>query len=434
MISKKNKIKYYLLVLGCQMNESDAERIRAVLELEKCQETTVEQEADIIIVIACSVRQSAIDRIYGKIRVWQKIKKTKKLTTILTGCVLPSDKKKLVSFFDHVLDITAIGQLPQLLWQKPINRQSANEYLEIEPLLSSDFQVFVPIMTGCNNFCTYCAVPHTRGREKSRSSKKIIREVKKYIQQGYKEITLLGQNVNSYGLDHKNEINFVQLLKKIDLLKGDFWLRFMTSHPKDLSLDLIQFIGSSKHLCPNLHLPIQSGDDQILKKMNRQYTVKSYLNLIKQVRLSNPDISISTDTIVGFPGETKKQFQNTVKTYKLAQFDMAYIARYSPRPNTVAMLWPDNISKAEKRARELKLSALVAKTAIKFNSKFIGQEIKVLIKGIKKIKGQQYKLIGKSAHDKTVKTVGPKKLLGQFVYVEISEVTPYGLNGKLKAI
>ena len=432
---KKNKsIKYYLMVLGCQMNEADAQRVSTVLEKNNCILTMNEPDADLIAVVACSVRQSAIDRVYGKIRIWQKIKKKKELITVLTGCVLPSDRKKLSPFFDYVLDITAISQLPQLFWQKPIDRQGANEYLEIEPLLSSDFQVYIPIMTGCNNFCTYCAVPHTRGREKSRASKQIIQEIKKYIQQGYKEITLLGQNVNSYGLDQKKELNFVQLLKKIDLITGDFWLRFMTSHPKDLSPELIHFIGHSKHLCPNLHLPIQSGDDQVLKKMNRQYTVKKYLSLIKKVRQSNPNLSVSTDTIVGFPGETKKQFQNTVKTYRQAKFDMAYIARYSPRPGTVAALWADDVTKQEKRSRELRLSNVVEKAGLKFNQRFIGQQVKTLIKNCKKIDSHQYKLIGKSAHDKTVKTIGPKKLVGQFVDIQIVEATPFGLSGKLKAV
>lgn len=409
------------------MNKSDAERISTVLDKLGYQETKKEKETDLIIVLACSVRQSAIDRIYGKFRIWQKLKQTRPLITILTGCVLEKDKKKLAGMFDLIFDITDLSKLPNLLVSGRFSfRLPKNDYFKIHPSYQTNFQAYVPISTGCNNFCTYCVVPYVRGKEKSRKVSEIIKECKDLISKNYKEITLLGQNVNSYGKDLKNNPDFPALLQKVANLPGDFWLHFMTSHPKDLSDKLIKVIAKNDNICNYLHLPVQAGDNQILKKMNRKYTREHYIKLIKRVRKNIPEIAISTDVIVGFPGETKKQFANTVKLFKEIKFDMAYISQYSPRSGTTAYKLKDNVSKTEKIRREKILTEILIKTALVQNKKLVGKTLKILVSGQK----NNYYL-GKTTTFKTVKFQSSKNLVGQFVDIKIKKAQAFGLEGKL---
>lgn len=298
------------------MNESDSERITAFLERRGYERAENMEVADLVVINACSVRQTAIDRIFGLKKKFKKINAKK----ILTGCVLKSDKKKFEEFFDEIKNIEEFYQAP---------------------VKSS----LIPIMTGCDNFCTYCVVPYTRGREESRPVDKIIAEIKDSVSNGCKEITLLGQNVNSY------KYGFAELLEKINDLAGNFKIKFLTSHPKDFSDELIDVIAKSKKIAKEIHLPVQSGDDEILTKMNRGYTVKQYKNLIKKIRKKIPRVKISTDVIVGFPGETKKQFENTVKLFKEIKFDKAYINKYSTRVGTAAARFKDDIPLEEKKRR-----------------------------------------------------------------------------------
>jgi tRNA-2-methylthio-N6-dimethylallyladenosine synthase len=326
-------MKYWIITFGCQMNKSDSERIASVLEKRGYQPACKENEADLIVINCCSVRQSAVNRAYAKVN-----KYFEKKRVILTGCVLKEDKNKLkdkVSEFWH-----------------------PNDYFECLPIHQSKFQAFVPIMTGCNNFCAYCVVPYTRGREKSRPAKEIIKEVKSLVQKGCKEIVLLGQNVNSY---KDRNVNFPKLLKKINDVEGDFKLNFITSHPKDMSDELIETMAECQKLIKEIHLPVQSGDNEILKKMNRHYTATHYKKFIKKIKQKIPGIKISTDIIVGFPGETKKQFQNTVKLCKEVNFDKAYISKYSPRPGTAAVKLKDDLPEDEKKRRWRTLDTLINK-------------------------------------------------------------------------
>ena len=305
------------------MNKSDSERIISVLKKQGYLPALKEAEADLILINVCSVRQSAVNRVYAKVNKYYKAKKI-----ILTGCILKEDKKKLkdkVSEFWH-----------------------PDYYFECLPIHQNKFQAFLPIMTGCNNFCAYCVVPHTRGREKSRKANDIIKEIKSLIKKDCKEIVLLGQNVNSY---KDRNVNFPKLLKKINDIKGDFKLNFITSHPKDMSDELIKTMVECQKLTKQIHLPVQSGDNEILKKMNRHYTASHYKKLIKKIKQKIPGIKISTDIIVGFPGETKKQFQNTVKFAKEIKFEKAYVSKYSPRPGTLAAKLKDNVSPQEKKTR-----------------------------------------------------------------------------------
>ena len=290
------------------------------------------EDAGILVINACSVRQSAMDRVYAKINKYRNKK------IILAGCVLLADKKKLknkVSEFWH-----------------------PDEYFDLTPIHSDSSSAYVPIMTGCDNFCAYCAVPYTRGREHSRPADEIIKEVKKLIKKGYKEIWLLGQNVNSY---KSGVVNFPRLLEMINGIPDDFKIRFLTSHPKDVSNELIKVIADSEKIVKKIHLPVQSGDNQILKRMNRNYTTGQYKNLVKKIKKMIPDVKISTDVIVGFPDETKKQFQNTVKLAKEIKFDKAYVAKYSPRPGTAAFKLKNNVPPEEKKRRWQILNRLINK-------------------------------------------------------------------------
>ena len=329
------------------MNESDSQRIASFLEQQKYRNTDKIQNADLIVVNACSVRQTATDRIFGLKNKFKKLKAKK----ILTGCVLKADKKKFEEFFNKILSINDFFK-----YHKFFDRTNyGKNYFVSKPKYLSKNSAFVPIMTGCNNFCAYCVVPYTRGREISRSVKEIIEEVKCLVKRGYKEITLLGQNVNSYKYD------FVELLKKLNSLSGDFQIKFLTNHPKDMSDELINTIAKYKKIAKEIHLPIQSGDDKILKKMNRGYAVKQYKDLVKKIKKIIPDVKLSTDVIVGFPGETKKQFENTVKLFKEIKFDKAYINKYSTRPGTIAAKFKDNVSWEEKKRRWRILDKIINK-------------------------------------------------------------------------
>jgi tRNA-2-methylthio-N6-dimethylallyladenosine synthase len=404
------------------MNISDAERIASILESIKYKQTSKISEADLIVVTMCSVRQSAADRIHGLVEKFKVIKKSNpKLKTILTGCVVKKDKPKFEKGFDYVIDIRDIKKIPELLGKKIVN--STDNYLDITPKYSSKFSANVPIMTGCNNFCAYCVVPYTREREVSRSAKEIIYEVKNLIKNGYREIWLLGQNVNSY---KDGKTNFSKLLKEINKIPGDFWIRFTSSHPKDFNDEVIESMENGGKITPYLNLPAQSGDDEVLKSMNRHYTIKDYKNKIKKLRKKIPHISISTDIIVGFPGETKKQFNNTAKLFRDVKYDMAYINKYSPRAGTVAAKLKDNVSWDEKKRREKVLTEILKKTALENNKKLVGKETTVLIN---ENRGKDY--FGKNEHYKTIKVKSEKDILGKLVKVKITEAQPFTLKGEI---
>ena len=332
-------MKYFIKTFGCQMNESDSERIAAFLEMQEYRDTSKMENADLIVVNACSVRQTAIDRIFGLKQKFARLKfKKPNLKLVLTGCFLKSDERKFKEFFDEILTI---------------NQLLGKNYLAIQPKYLFPQSAFVPIMTGCNNFCSYCVVPYTRGREISRPVKEIIEEVKDLLKDGYKEITLLGQNVNSY------KYGFAKLLQKINNIPGDFQIKFLTSHPKDMSDELIDAIAKYKKVFKEIHLPIQSGDDKILRKMNRGYTAKQYLDLIEKIKRKIPNAKITTDVIVGFPGETKKQFENTVKLFKKVGFSLAYVNKYSTRREAPASHFENDVPLEEKKRRWKILNDLV---------------------------------------------------------------------------
>ncbi|PIY95558.1 MAG: tRNA (N6-isopentenyl adenosine(37)-C2)-methylthiotransferase MiaB [Candidatus Kerfeldbacteria bacterium CG_4_10_14_0_8_um_filter_42_10] len=425
--------QYYTLTLGCQMNKLDAEKIDALLQKMNFKLTSNEREADLIIVLACSVRQSAIDRIHGRIKRWKQLKKEKPLITLLTGCVLPADRKGLGKQFDILLDMQELRTLPEKLRQKMKDIEDIfleSDYFKLPTKHESAFQAFVPISNGCNKFCTYCAVPYTRGREISRPASQIIQEVEELIKNGYKEITLLGQTVNSYKNPEKEGVkNFADLLKRLAEIKGDFWLRFLSSHPLDFSDKLIAVIAQEKKICPHLHLPVQSGSNAVLKRMLRKYTREEYLKLIKKIKQRIPGVAITTDIIVGFCGETEADFGKTLDLYRQAEFDLAYLAQYSVRAGTqAAKRFKDDLPKAEKRRREKILNDLVAKIALKKNEALVGKKVSVLIEANKKSF-----LLGKTDSSKAIRlNGGSKALVGEFVYPTVTKALAWGLEGALK--
>jgi len=419
------------------MNKSDSERIASVLKKIGYKPASKIDEADLIVVNICSVRQSAVDRVHGLIPKLQRIKtRNSKLKIILTGCILKKDLEKFRNYFNYVLSIKSLDYWKDFLrkenyfyYPDPRNLEFSKKfntnYLKIKSEYANNFSAFIPISIGCDNFCTYCVVPYTKGPLIHRDHKKILKEAQKVIKNGFKEIWLLGQNVNSYHSPTNSSINFPKLLKMVNAIPGNFWIRFTSSHPKDFSNELIKVMADCEKVTEYLNLPVQTGDNKILKKMNRPYTVSQYKNLVKKIRKKIPDISLSTDVIVGFPGETKKQFQNTVNLFKEIKFDMAYIAQYSPRPETVAEKMKDNISPEEKEKRAKILTEVLKKTALENNKKYIGKIARILVD-----KAQNGFLIGRTRSYKTIKFKGNKDLVGKFTKVKITDALSWGLKGE----
>lgn len=356
--------KYFVKTFGCAMNTSDSERIASFLEKQGFALADKIANADLVVFNTCGVKQTAENRAYSMIHVLRKNHKNKKV--ILTGCLANRKdvQKRLENKIDLFFPIDNFDLFKNFIienylkiknlklkieTQKNLPNKETINYLSIDPKHTNPYQALVPIMTGCNNFCSYCVVPYARGREISRSKKDIFLEIEKLDKKKYKEIVLLGQNVNSY-CDKKND--FPKLLDFLAKKFPQIIFKFLTSHPKDFSQDLIEVIAKNKNISRNIHLPIQSGSNKILKAMNRPYTQKHYLDLIKKARKMISGVSFTTDVIVGFPGETEKDFQESVKVFQKVKFNEAYINKYSPRPGTAAYCLGDPISQEEKKRRE----------------------------------------------------------------------------------
>ncbi|MGW8184676.1 MAG: tRNA (N6-isopentenyl adenosine(37)-C2)-methylthiotransferase MiaB [Candidatus Moraniibacteriota bacterium] len=457
--------KYYIKTFGCQMNFSDSERLASFLDSLGLEPLLIKAdtdlsskaltEADLVIFNSCGVRKMPEDRAFGQIHNLRKNNPNIKIA--LTGCIAQRKdvqqvlKNKVDLFFSikniKLLENFVIENYFKNLKFKIKNSPSNQEkiaYLSINPKYTNTFSANVPIMTGCNNFCTYCVVPYARGRETSRPVAEIIEEIKSLVKNGYKEITLLGQNVNSYRgeLKIKNEklkisgsqtLNFSDLLKKINEIPGDFWIRFMTSHPKDMDDALIDTVTKLEKVCESVHLPIQSGNNKILEKMNRKYTRQHYLDLTEKIKQSFKKnkpatiFSLSSDIIVGFPGETKKQLEDSALIMKKVKYDMVYFGQFSPRPETVAWKMKDNVSKVEKERREKYLNEILKKTALANNKKYLNKIFNILIESKKN--GSYF---GKTRTLKNVLVKTDKEnLIGKIVKVQITKISTWNLEGKL---
>lgn len=418
-------MRYFIQIYGCQMNYSDAERVAALLENLGYEKTALEAEADLAVSVACAVRESAVNRLYGNGKKFKKYRKQNPaFKAILTGCVVKSDRPKLEKVFDIIIDMKDLNALPELLGSEGAKEEKAFDYFQIKPQYENPFTAYVPIMTGCNNFCSYCIVPYTRGREYSRPAEEVIREVTELVRKGYKEIILLGQNVNSYRPDAKTD--FPALLEMINGIEDDFWIRFLTSHPKDMTEKLIKTIKDCPKCTNYIHLALQSGSDEILEKMNRRYTRGHFLSLAGMIRENIPDVMLTTDIIVGFPGETEEQFRETAEVMEAAKFDIAYINKYSPRAGTISATMPDDVSWQEKKNREKRLTDILRSTALENNKKYLDKTVEVLID-----KEEEY-CFGKTRSFKDIKikkTSGSQSLLGQFAEAKVTKVTPWALEG-----
>ncbi len=428
------------MTIGCQMNQADSERLVAFLDNNGFQEVTNFKTAGIVIINTCGVRQPAEDRAYGLINQVNKYNPQAKV--IVAGCLSrrADVQKRLRGRADIFLPINELLQLPELLQGQTyepyfslddIRLEKGEKYLNISPKYQSKFTAYVPIGNGCNNFCSYCVVPYARGPEVYRPTLDIITEVRSLVHRGYREIILIAQNVNSY---QDQDYNFSRLLAQLIKIPGKFWLRFSSSHPKDLSSELMLVMGSSPKVCSHLHLAVQSGDDDILRAMKRQYTARHYQSLIKKMRLAKPGIAITTDVIVGFPGETRKQFQHTVQLFEDLKFDLAYILQYSPRPGTLAAKMKDNVSALEKKRRAKKLNEILQQTALENNKKYLGQTLEILVEG----KNKHGDYHGKASSYQTVviknlKNIkNQKDLSGKFLKIKITKARAFGLEGELK--
>lgn len=433
--------KYYILTYGCQMNVHDSENISAIMENMGYISTDQMDDANVIILNTCAIRENAHNKVMGMLGRIKHLKETKKdIITIFCGCMAQEENvaktlKEKYKWVDIVMGTHNIHKLPQYLEEVMEDGNQEFEVYSIEgdvieglPVKrDSKYKAWVNIMYGCDKFCTYCIVPYTRGKQRSRMPEDIIEEVKDLIKKGYLEVTLLGQNVNAYGKDLDINYGMKNLLE--DVAKtGIPRVRFVTSHPWDFTEDMIKVISKYENIMPYIHLPIQSGSDKILAKMNRRYTKEEYINLFKTIKKYIPNCSISTDIIVGFPGETKEDFQDTLDVVKKLKYDLAYTFIYSKREGTPASSMPDSVSSAEKKERLQTLNELINKYAKENNLKYQDKVVDVLIEGHS---DKFDNLMGYTDTMKLVNIKGDKKYIGKIVKVKITDVKTWSLDGEI---
>lgn len=435
-------LKYKIITWGCQMNIHDSEVISGVLHRAGYCPTASLKEADVIVLNTCCVRENAERKVYGRIAQLKQFKqKNPNLVIAVSGCMIqqPHVNEYILQklpYVDIVFGIHNVHRLPELIENAKqasmplIEVTGRNTVLEENlPILRNEgVKAWVTITYGCNNFCSYCIVPYVRGREKSRMPEDILREVEELSKQGYYEINLLGQNVNSYGQDLKNSITFPDLLRKVNSIDGIERIRFVTSHPKDLSDELIMAMRDCKKVCEHIHLPVQSGSNRILERMNRKYTREHYINLVEKLRKVIPEIAITTDIIVGFPGETEEDFQDTIDLINTVKFDSAFTFMYSRRKGTPAAEMEDQVDEDIKGDRLGRLMKVQDSITAKKNMELHGKILEILVEGVSK--GNQNRLAGRSRTNKLVNFEGPKELIGKLVKVEITQTHTWSLLGR----
>ena len=435
----KAQKKLYIRTFGCQMNVADSELMAQVLGQEYVL-TPHAEDADLYLINTCAIRRKSEEKVRSLLGSLKFLKhKRPQLILGVGGCVAQQEGERLLAFAPHLNLVFGTQGIYRLL--ELVRRASRGERLvdvalerEIPDLPQRDWspgkvQTMVTIMRGCNNFCTFCVVPYVRGRENSREPGAIVDEVAAFVAAGGKEVTLLGQNVNSYGKGLPEPITFPQLLQRLNRLPGLNRLRFATSHPRDLSAELIRAFSELPALCEHLHLPVQSGSDRILKKMNRGYTGAEYLDKIAALRQACPDIAITTDLIVGFPGETETDFHQTLDLMGAAGFDQSFSFKYSPRPQTRAATFPEQVPEDIKTERLMRLQALQDELTGKSHARLVGQESEVLVEGRSKRSPEE--LCGRLRSNQVVNFIGPQELLGCLTQVTITEAHPHSLKGRL---
>ena len=432
----------YIRTYGCQQNVADSEKIKGMLSSSGFDFTDTPDDADFILFNTCAVREHAEDRVFGNVGALKNIKRRyPQILIALCGCMMEQEHianriYKSFPFVGLVFGTHSLHHFPQLLYDSLVNGKRVFErgnddkkiYEGFPVRRDGDFKGWLPIMYGCNNFCTYCIVPYVRGRERSRDKEIILSEAREMINNGYKDITLLGQNVNSYGKTLENPVSFARLLGDIDSIDGDYWLRFMTSHPKDCSHELIDTIAGGKHISRHLHLPFQSGSDRILKLMNRHYDRQKYLDIIRYAKEKIDGLSLTSDIIVGFPGETYEDFKQTLSLIREVEFTSLFTFIYSPRNGTPAAEMDDPIPASEKSKWFQELLDVQEEIAAKRCSSMVGQTDRVLIESVKEKTGE---LNARTSGNIIVELTGDKSLIGTFQSVKITAARNWILKGEL---
>ena len=440
---KETSLKYYIETWGCQMNEEDSEKLSGMLKRLGYSKTTEKNDASIIIFNTCCVRENAENKVFGNLGQLKSLKKKNPdLIIAICGCMMQQEgmADKILSKYPYVNII--FGTHNSFKFPEYLNRVRT-EGVQIKEIFNKETEIveglpidresstkaFVTIMYGCNNFCTYCIVPYVRGRERSRKPEDIMNEIKLLVSQGYKEITLLGQNVNSYGKGLDDEISFAQLLRMINGIDGLERVRFMTSHPKDLNDDVIYAIKECDKLVEQIHLPVQSGSNRILKKMNRHYTREYYLELVNKIKKEIPNVAITTDIIIGFPGETEEDFLDTLNLAKEVQYDSAFTFIYSRRNNTPADMMLDQVPEDIKHDRFNRLVDTINQYVIQKNKAYDGKTVEVLVEGTSK--NDETKFSGRTRNGRLVNFTGDNVSTGDLVNVKITKAQNFSLVGEL---
>ena len=445
------KLRVFVQTFGCQQNEADSERLVGSALALGYEKSTDLDEADLIIYNTCAVREHAELKALSKTGQLKHLKaKNPEMLVGLWGCMVNqehrvADIRDKYPYVDFVAGTNMLHRLPEILCDVMVNDRrryyvddSDCSIVEGVPVSrESDIKAWLSIMYGCNNFCTYCVVPYVRGRERSRRPEDVLAEAKQLISSGCREITLLGQNVNSYGntfaadKQADSKVTFASLMRQIASLDGDFWLRFMTSHPKDVSDELIEVMRTSDRVAHHFHLPVQSGSDRILAKMNRKYTVAAYEEVVRKLREAVPDITFTTDIIIGFPGETEEDFLETLSLVRRVGYDSIYAFIYSPRKGTPAADMPDPVTYEEKTERFARLMALHHENMMRINADFVGKTVKVLCETPDGDSQTQY--AGRSSGNKLIRFTAPMgtPLYGKFVRVKITRAGDVQLYGEL---
>ncbi len=435
--------KAFVHTYGCQGNVADSERIKGMLKEMGYVFTDTKEDSDFVLFNTCAVREHAEDRVYGNVGALKPIKsENRNMIVALCGCMMQqahvAEKiKKSYPFVNLVFGTYAIDRFPFLLYRVLRGGKRVFDLEEREGVLAeglpvyrdSDFKAWLPIMYGCNNFCTYCIVPYVRGRERSRKTEDVLAEAKEIVASGVKEITLLGQNVNSYGKKSEDGVNFPKLLRLINDIPGDFKIRFMTSHPKDCTKDLLDAMADCEKVARHLHLPFQSGSDRVLKAMNRGYTREKYLSLIEYARSVMPDISLTSDVIVGFPGETYEEFKETLSLIREVRFTSLFTFIYSPRKGTVAAEMPDPVPYAEKNRWFSQLLSAQEEVAAERCASSVGKTFRVLVEG--ETKEHNGMLTGRTDGNVNIDFPGPACLIGAYRDVRVTKAKNWILSGEL---
>ena len=440
-VNDGEKIKGVLTDFGCQQNEADTERIRGMLHEMGYEMTDDVNEADFILFNTCAVREHAEQRVFGNVGALKGLKEANpKLLIAVSGCMAQQKEivekfKKHYPFVDIVFGVNGIDTLPDILCEKLATRKRVlrmpaerGEIIEDMPIRrDSTFRAWLPIMYGCDNFCSYCIVPYVRGRERSRASADILREFRQLVAEGYKDITLLGQNVNSYGKGLPEDITFAALLRMLDAVPGDYRIRFMTSHPKDATRELIDTIANSAHISRHLHLPVQSGSNSILAQMNRKYTAEDYLSLIAYAKRRMPEMTYSSDIIVGFPGETEEDFCATEALIREVEYMQLFTFIYSKRTGTAAASMPDPTPHKEKTQRIARVLAIQEQVVAKLGGAMVGKTVRALVEGPGREEGT---LTARLDNNMTVDFAGGAPV-GEFADVRVTGVRGAMLKGEL---